>query len=94
MGVRREVHERDGDCCSFVGEDGHRCTEQGMLELHHEEPFGRGGAHSAENVRLLCRAHNALLAELDYGKDTMRRHREGRAGVSPAPGSAGGAPPA
>jgi hypothetical protein len=90
--VRREVHERDGERCTFVGIDGRRCTEQGMLELHHEEPFARGGAHSVENVRLLCRAHNAFLAELDYGEDAMRRHRERRAGAPPAAGATGGAP--
>jgi hypothetical protein len=37
-------------------------------------PFGLGGDHSPENIRLLCRAHNAYMAEQDYGKAKMSRH--------------------
>jgi len=69
--VRREVAERDGMRCTFVSEDGHRCTEAGWLELHHIEPFALGGPATADNLALMCRAHNALLAERDFGREHM-----------------------
>ena len=65
--VRRAAHDRDGERCRFVDENGRRCGERARLEFHHRHPFGMGGGHSAENVGLLCRAHNCYLAELDYG---------------------------
>jgi len=43
--------------------------------VHHKELFARGGDHSPGNLTLLCRAHNTLLAEQDYGKDVMARFR-------------------
>ena len=33
--VRREVSERDGGRCTFVGDDGRRCDERHALEFHH-----------------------------------------------------------
>jgi hypothetical protein len=75
--IRRAVHERDGGRCTYVDGEGRRCTARHRLELHHDDPFGRGGDHSLKNVRLLCRTHNALLAERDYGHETMERHRRG-----------------
>jgi hypothetical protein len=69
--VRRAVAERDAGCCSYVSETGQGCGERAFLQLHHEEPWARGGADSAENLRLLCASHNRLLAERDYGRDFM-----------------------
>lgn len=71
--VAREVHERDAGQCAFVSSDGRRCSARGGLELHHHEvPYARGGEATAENLKLMCRAHNALLAERDYGKTFMQ----------------------
>ena len=72
--VRRQVLARDGARCSFIGPDGLRCTERGLLELHHEQPFGRGGPATTANIRVLCRSHNQLLAEQDYGRAFIQRH--------------------
>jgi hypothetical protein len=86
--VRRVVHERDGTGCHYVDERGHRCSERHRLEFHHPYPFGRGGDHSPQNIRLLCRGHNALLAEHDYGREAMARHRvSGRGPRSPCANS-------
>jgi hypothetical protein len=68
--VMREVHQRDGGQCTFVSPDGKRCCERGFLEFHHHVPYGRGGKATADNLRLACRAHNALFAERDFGADT------------------------
>jgi len=75
--VRRAVHERDGSRCTFRDRRGRRCTQRHDLEYHHRFPFARGGDHSPENLPLVCRAHNALVAEQDYGKERMARHRRG-----------------
>jgi hypothetical protein len=32
-----------------------------------------------DNISLMCHCHNAYLAERDYGKDTIARHRRSRA---------------
>jgi hypothetical protein len=74
--VRREVAARDGEQCSFVSADGRRCQARGRLEFHHKTPYARGGAATADNIQTLCRAHNALMAERDYGQTFMRERIE------------------
>jgi hypothetical protein len=73
--VKRAVRERDGMRCRYVAEQGRRCSERDRLEFHHLHPFGLGGDHSPQNIRLMCRAHNTYLAEQDYGREAMARHR-------------------
>ena len=73
--VRRAVHERDGDRCRYVNEQGRRCPERGRLEYHHRHPFGLGGEPSVRNIVLMCHAHNQYLAEHDYGREVMGRNR-------------------
>src|SRR5690606_38697253 len=75
--VRRAVYERDGARCTFVDTaTGRRCAETHTLELHHEVPFARGGAHAVDNLTLRCRAHNALAAERDYGGRYMAQRNK------------------
>ena len=71
--TRREVVARDGWRCSFVAEDGRRCDSRAFVEFDHETPWGLGGSSQAENLRLLCRAHNRLVAERIYGKGYISR---------------------
>jgi 5-methylcytosine-specific restriction endonuclease McrA len=73
--VKRAVYERDGGRCRYEDELGRRCTARQGLEFHHRHPFGRGGGHSIANVSLQCKSHNAYLAEVDYGRDAIARHR-------------------
>jgi hypothetical protein len=80
--VKRAVAERDGNRCTFVDNNGRRCGSRHRLEFHHRVPFGRGGDHSLENLRLMCRTHNEYFAEQDYGKDMMARHRRSTGRVS------------
>ncbi len=65
--VRRAVWLRDGGRCAFVGATGRRCTEQGFLEFHHVTPYAAGGASTADNIQLRCRAHNGYEAERYFG---------------------------
>ena len=74
--VVRAVHQRDAGRCTFVSPDGKRCSERGLLELHHHVPYARGGEASVENLKLVCRAHNALFAERDFGAQHMRSKRQ------------------
>jgi len=61
----------------IVDTRGVRCRATTALELHHERPFARGGPSTAENLRLRCRAHNALAAEQDFGRDFMLARKQG-----------------
>jgi 5-methylcytosine-specific restriction endonuclease McrA len=70
--VVREVYRRDAGQCTFVSSEGKRCCERGFLELHHRVPYANGGAPTAENLMLVCRVHNALFAERDFGVGFMR----------------------
>jgi hypothetical protein len=74
--VRRRVFERDENRCAFVDARGVRCRETRRLELHHHEPFARGGPATVENLSLYCSAHNALAAEQDFGRTSFINQRE------------------
>ena len=73
--VRRAVRERDGSRCCYVDASGRRCEERYRLEYHHLHPFAFGGGHRPDGIRLMCRAHNTLRAEHDYGREAMARFR-------------------
>jgi len=77
--VRRQAVARDGIQCSFVAADGRRCEETGFLELDHRLPVARGGAATAENVRVLCRAHNQFEAERILSHEAVVAGRATRA---------------
>ncbi len=77
--VRRVVWLRDGGRCAFVGRNGRRCAEQGFLEFHHVVPYAAGGASTADNIQLRCRAHNGDEAERYFGRRTSGHVREMRA---------------
>ena len=79
--VKRAVYERDGGRCRYEDEQGRRCTARQGLEFHHRRPFGHGGDHSVANIALACRCHNGYLAEVDYGREAIARHR--RSGTRP-----------
>jgi hypothetical protein len=71
--VRRTVVCRDGARCTWQSPDGVRCGSRAWLEHDHAVPYGQGGTHQVNNIRLFCRAHNRLVAEQAYGRDTIDR---------------------
>lgn len=81
--VRRAVSERDDGCCTFVSAEGRRCRSRQLLQIHHEQPWARGGADTPDNLRLLCAEHNRLLAERDFGAEHLERAREQRLASAP-----------
>ena len=73
--VRRAVLERDSLQCTFVSEDGKRCAERVWLQLDHQDAYARAGGHDEGNIRMMCRAHNQLLAERTFGPLFMQQRR-------------------
>jgi hypothetical protein len=67
--VRRAVFERDEGRCTYADTSGRRCAETHSIELHHVMAFAQGGQHTEANLTLRCRSHNALAAELDFGRE-------------------------
>jgi hypothetical protein len=74
VAVRREVWERDGGRCTFVGSNGKRCGSRDRLEFHHKKPFATGGEATVANCSLRCHAHNQYEARLDFGDELMDWH--------------------
>ena len=72
--VVKEIRKRDQLQCSFVTKDGKRCNEKHCLQMDHIKPFALGGSNEASNLRLLCPAHNQLLAEKTFGRDKIESY--------------------
>lgn len=71
-----EVWARDGGRCVFIGSDGCRCAATTGLEIDHIRPYGLGGrSDDPTNLRLMCRAHNQLLARRVFGDAAGSRGR-------------------
>jgi hypothetical protein len=75
--IRRAVFQRDQGKCTWKGANGQGCRATAFLEYHHREAFALGGAHSTDNIALLCRAHNQLEGVQIFGEAACRaRPRE------------------
>jgi hypothetical protein len=75
-GLRDAVWIRDAGQCAFVAPDGSRCSGTRFLEIDHIRPYALGGrSDDAANLRLLCRAHNQLLARRIFGVAASKRKR-------------------
>jgi hypothetical protein len=68
--MQREVFERVGGCCAYVGEDGRRCGSTFQLEFQHIIPVAQGGLTTPENLTLYCRAHNLFRRRRTSAKRT------------------------
>ena len=73
--VKHEIRNRDGSQCTFVSENGVRCTERHGLEFDHVVPFALGGSRDVSNLQLMCRAHNQLRAERIFGQNFISERR-------------------
>ena len=73
--IRDEVYIRDGNRCTYISKDGKRCEETSNLQIDHIIPYAKGGSNEPENLRLLCFAHNQLMAEEEFGEEHMRKFK-------------------
>jgi len=89
--VRREVWKRDEGRCTWCGPDGQRCGSTWQVELDHIRPAALGGPSTMENLRLLCRSHNALSAEQAFGREHMEACKATRTVGRTSPGGSGSA---
>jgi hypothetical protein len=72
--VKREVLRRDQGRCQWELPGGGVCGATVRLEIDHVVPRGRGGAHTVDNCRVLCKAHNLEAARRTYGDDVVDRY--------------------
>ena len=85
LSVLREVWQRDGGRCTYLSQDGRRCTADRFLEFDHVESARLGGPTTAEDLRLRCTPHNLLHAEDTFGRAFMARFRRRPARDAPDP---------
>lgn len=67
--LRRAVWNQAEGTCEFPG-----CRSRYRLEIDHRIPLAQGGTHQPENLRLLCRIHNAFEARRLLGEMKMRKY--------------------
>jgi hypothetical protein len=58
--------------------DGEVCGSTHRLEFDHDLEVVLGGKPTIGNIRLLCKGHNLMKAELYLGKDFMARFTKDR----------------
>jgi 5-methylcytosine-specific restriction endonuclease McrA len=64
--VKTAVWARDDGRCAWRFEDGTLCGSRDAVEYDHVIPYAKGGRSEYRNLRLLCRAHNRLAAEIAF----------------------------
>jgi len=74
--TRDTVHERDGNRCTFVSDEGRHCRARRNLQVDHVIPWAKGGTHDPGNLRLLCATHNRLMAQREFGHASIPVRRE------------------
>jgi hypothetical protein len=76
--VARLVWERDGYQCTFVDNEGQRCSARRYLSIEHCQPFSLGGPADPDNLVLLCLAHNQHRARQVFGETHIAKKRAER----------------
>jgi hypothetical protein len=56
-----------GQCGYRAPDTGQRCQTRHHLEIEHIKPYAKGGEHTLDNLMLLCRGHNQLMAKRHFG---------------------------
>src|SRR6185369_5761037 len=81
--IAGEVWERDAGQCTFVDEQGRRCSARRFLTFEHLHPYALGGPMTAANLCLRCQAHNAHAARKVFGEAYIEARRAEREVVEP-----------
>ncbi len=61
--TKRQLFTQAQGCCQFITANGLRCGSQFQLQIDHITPVTWGGSSSQDNLRLLCRTYNLLMAQ-------------------------------
>lgn len=75
--VAHEVAKRDQGRCTFILPNGQRCPSQRWLHRHHIVPRSKGGAHSSENLTLLCSTHHQFIHDSGLSRAKLNPFRAG-----------------
>lgn len=74
---RKILMKQAGERCQWVNEEtGERCPSRFRLEEDHRIPKALGGGDDLSNMRILCRAHNQMMADRIFGRAKMDRYRK------------------
>jgi hypothetical protein len=76
--ILRLVWDRDDGQCTFTDEQGRRCSARRHLTIEHRHPYALGGPPTADNLCLLCAAHNAHAARKLFGDAHIEAKRAER----------------
>lgn len=61
--LKRTLLKKAQYCCEYRDEKtGRRCDSKYMLEIDHRIPLSLGGNNAVSNFRILCSAHNKIMA--------------------------------
>ncbi len=63
--------EAQGECTYVDPVSQRKCNSRWKLQVEHCIPFAKNGTNHAENLTLLCAAHNRLTAIQSFGKSKM-----------------------
>lgn len=61
--LKKFVWKRDHGQCQFESSHGKKCGSQWNVQFDHLDPYALGGAHTADNLRLLCFEHHRLISQ-------------------------------
>ena len=70
--IRDQVFIRDGYQCTYVANGSTRCDSKHNLHIDHIQPHALGGTSEIDNLRLLCAAHNQMLAKEAFGEEFIQ----------------------
>jgi 5-methylcytosine-specific restriction endonuclease McrA len=80
VAIKKTLWERAKSQCEYIDEQtGRRCECKFGPEKDHIIPLALGGSNEFSNLRLLCKAHNLLMARRHFGsakiEEEIRRRR-------------------
>lgn len=76
LSTRNAVFKKSGGRCEYRDpKTGRQCESRHFLEIDHIQPRALGGTNAPENLRILCRTHNLLMAEHAFGQNKLDSFR-------------------
>ena len=61
--LKRQLFAKAQGRCQYTIPDGLSCGSRFQVQIDHVTPVNWGGSNSMDNLRLLCRTHNLLMAQ-------------------------------